>query len=196
MRERDHGLYATPKEAKEIPHRGELYFLWHPGTGDVFSGYGLVAREGFKDYLAGILMVDRPRPADPKWLKEVEEAFGQVQLVPMTASGERGIVCQMWIEPDSFPHLRQHPGAQAAAIETALEPLLTDPPKPTFVLRWDEHARVWCSQFAASAELPRGIREAFERAGYGCLAAETSMGVVHICKHRTATSRVLPTSPF
>jgi hypothetical protein len=181
MRERDHGLCATPREAKEIPQQGELYFLWHPGTEDAFSGYGLVTKDGFKDYLVGILMVDRPRPADPEWLKEVEEAYGQVELVPMTAGGERGIVCQMWIEPDSLPHLRQYPGAQTAAIKTALEPLLTNPPEPTFALRWDEEARVWCSQFAGSPGLPREIQEAFERAGHGCLAAETYIGVIHIC---------------
>ena len=181
MRERDHGLYTTPKEAKEIPQRGELYFLWHSGTEDVYSGYGLVVREGFKDYLFGILMIDRPRPADPEWLNEVEETYGQVQLVPMTASGERGIVCQMWIEPDSLPHLRQYPGAQATAIKTALEPLLADPPKPTFAMCWDQETRVWSSQFSALSELPQGIREAFERAGYGCLASETTMGVFHIC---------------
>jgi hypothetical protein len=87
--ERDRGFAARSMEAREIPQRGQLYFLWHPGTRDVFSGYGLVAREGFQDHLVGILMVDRPKPADPKWLKEVEVVFGAVQLVPMTASGEK-----------------------------------------------------------------------------------------------------------
>lgn len=90
---KERGFFAA--EAAEIPKRGDLYFLSHPGTENVFSGYGLVAREGFKDYLVGVLMVDRPRPADPEWLRLVEETFGEYELVEMTATGERGIVCQM-----------------------------------------------------------------------------------------------------
>jgi hypothetical protein len=31
------------------------------------------------------------------------------------------------------------------------------------------------------AELPEEIRQVFEGFGYGCLAAETNIGVVHIC---------------
>lgn len=107
--------------------------------------------------------------------------MGPVQLVQMTAGGDRGIACQMWIEPDSLPHLRQYPGAQASAIRTALEPLLANPPKPTLTLRWDDEAASGAAKFAASAELPREIREAFEQAGYGCQAAETTIGGVHIC---------------
>jgi hypothetical protein len=57
--------------------------------------------------LPGLLIVDRPRPADLKWLRRVESIFGEYQLVPMTATGERGIVCRMQIEPESLPHLRQ-----------------------------------------------------------------------------------------
>ena len=87
----------------------------------------------------------------------------------------------MQIEPESFPHLRRHPGEKAAAMETALEPLLENPPKPVFTLRWDEEARLWCSQFAPPAELPKEISEVFDRFGYGCLAAETDIGVIHIC---------------
>jgi hypothetical protein len=30
-------------------------------------------------------------------------------------------------------------------------------------------------------ELPDEIREVFEKTGYGCLAAETNIGVVHVC---------------
>ena len=76
MHERDRGLPPPRPEAREAPQRGDLYFLWHSGSEDVFSGYGLVVEDGFKDDLAGILMVDRPQPADPKWLKEVEMTFG------------------------------------------------------------------------------------------------------------------------
>ena len=90
-----------------------------------------------------------------QWLQEVETTFGEYRLVPMTASGERGIVCQMQIEPDSIAYLRRYPGTIPAAIQTALEPLLVDLPDPAFSLRWDEEARAWCSRFSLPAELPR-----------------------------------------
>ena len=48
----------------------------------------------------------------------------------------------MQIEPESLSHLRQYPGEKAAAIQTALESLLEEPPKPIFTLRWDEEARL------------------------------------------------------
>jgi len=152
---------------KETIGKGELFFLWHPGTEEIFSGYGLTMQPGSEEFLAGLLMVDRPRPADPEWLNEVEATFGECQLVAMTATGERGIACQMQIEPESLPHLRQYPSGKAAAIQAALEPLLEDPPKPVFTLRWDEEARLWRSQFAPTDELPGEIREVFERTGQG-----------------------------
>jgi len=173
MREREPG--------KETIGKGELLFLWHPGTEQIFSGYGLTMQSGSNEFLAGLLMVDRPRPADPEWLAEVEATFGECHLVAMTAAGERGIACQMQIEPESLPHLRRFPGEKAAAIQTALKPLLENPPKPAFTLRWDEEARLWRSRFARLAELPGEIREVFERTGYGCLTAETNVGVVHVC---------------
>jgi len=138
-------------------------------------------RPGSDDLLAGLLMVDRPRPADPGWLAEVEATFGECHLVPMTPAGERGIACQMQIEPDSLSHLRRFPGEKTAAIQAALKPLLEHSPKPAFTLRWDAEARLWCSRFAPLAELPGQIREVFERTGYSCLAAEANVGVVHVC---------------
>jgi hypothetical protein len=62
-------------------------------------------------------MVDRPKPANPEWLKQVENAFGAYQLVPMTKTGERGIACQMHIEPESLSHLCQFSGKQIASIK-------------------------------------------------------------------------------
>jgi hypothetical protein len=88
----------------------------------------------------------------------------------------------MQIEPASLPHLRRFPGEKAAAIQTALQPLLVNPPKPVFTLRWDEESRNWRSEFAAMAELPEEIRQVFEGFGYGCLAAETCIGVIHIIR--------------
>lgn len=119
----------------------------------------------------GILMVDRPQAADPAWLRAIEARFGSCQLVPMTATGERGLVCRMQIEPDSLPYLRRFPTTQSDAIRTALEPMLADHPKPAFTLHWSEKARAWCSQFTPSVGLPSEIREAFDRTGSGCPAA-------------------------
>ena len=90
---------------KEIIQRGELYFLWHPTTSDVFSGYGLTMQEERKDRLVGLLMVDRPRPVDPQWLEDVKLVYGDYELVPMAANGDRGIVCQMYVAKESLPYL-------------------------------------------------------------------------------------------
>jgi len=95
-------------------------------------------------------MVDRPTPVDPGWLQEVKITFGEYQLVPMTASGERGIACQMQIEPESLSYLRQYSGEKAAALQTALEPLLDHLPYSFFTLRWDKATRAWHSRFGSS----------------------------------------------
>ena len=165
----------------ETIDRGKLFFLNHPANDHIFSGYGLTVEQGRKDLHVGLLMVDRPRPADPVWLNKVEEAFGEYRLVPMTASGERGILCQMHIEPDSLVHLRSYNMVKAAAIKTSLEPLLDELPKPVLALRWDEGQRLWQSHIAYPNELPQEICEVFENSGYGCLSAESTIGVVHVC---------------
>ncbi|MCJ7624788.1 MAG: hypothetical protein MUO76_14905 [Anaerolineaceae bacterium] len=56
-----------------------------------------------------------------------------------------------------------------------------EPPTPIFTLRWDENMRLWQIQIAPQAELPWEIREVFENFGFGCLAVETNIGVVHVC---------------
>jgi hypothetical protein len=170
---------AEREPRKETICQGELFFLSHPGTEAIFSGYGLTPIPGTKEFLVGLLMVDRP--ADPAWLKEVEETFGECQLVAMTTAGERGIACQMQIEPGNLQHLRQYHDKKEADIQKALEPLLENPPKPAFSLYWDEKSQAWCSRFSMPAALPAELREVFERTGYGCLAAETNIGVVHVC---------------
>ena len=166
---------------KENIGKGELLYLHHPGTEDTFSGYGLTMASERKDRLAGVLMVDRPYPADPAWLKEVHATYGECQLVPMTAMGERGLVCQMNIEPESQDHLQRLPGAKSEAIEKALEPSLKELPKPVFNMWWDEEVSLWRSLMTAQMELLPEIRQAFENTGYGCLAAETNRGAIHIC---------------
>jgi len=129
---------------------GSLYFLWHPGTEDIFSGYGLTVQPGRKDHLVGLLMVDRPYPVDPAWLTEVAARFGGYQLHAMTRTGERGIACQMRVEPDSLPDVRQSGIAQEllmAMIVKALTPLLQQSPQPQFRVRWNQTVRLWTSEF-------------------------------------------------
>jgi hypothetical protein len=41
--------------------------------------------------------------------------------------------------------------------------------------------RAWHSELGATNQLPREIREVFEKTSYGCLAAETNIGIVHVC---------------
>jgi hypothetical protein len=108
--------------------RGELLCLYHPGTTDTFSGYGLVMADDWPGELAGLLMVDRPTPADPAWLSRVQEAYGACELVPMTGRGERGLLCRMHIEPDSLQHLRRFSPAFGQPLQAALQPLLEEPP--------------------------------------------------------------------
>jgi hypothetical protein len=129
-----------------IPAEG-LYFLWHPGTQDVFSGYGLNVQAGRKGRLVGLLMVDRPQPVDPNWLAAVKARFGRYELHIMTARQERGIACQMWIEPESEPFLRPFDTQLTASIAQVLAPLLHQPPRPRFRLRWNQTLRLWTSEF-------------------------------------------------
>jgi hypothetical protein len=166
---------------KETIAKGELFVLSHPGTIDTFSGYGLTLIPDSKEFLVGLLMVDRPKPADPDWLQGVETTYGECQLVPMTATGERGIACQMQVDSNSEQYLERFPGDKADAIQTVLRPFLENPPKPTFTLYWDQETHFWQSHFAYPFALPEELRQVFQLTGYGCIAAETNVGVVHIC---------------
>jgi hypothetical protein len=166
---------------RETIGRGELFCLYHPHTADTFSGYGLAIMPNRPDLLVGLLMVDRPNPADPAWLKDIEEAYGAYQLVPMTADGDLGLICQMHIHPDSRHLLRRLPTPLSQMLQEPLQPLLEELPAPTLNLHWDEESRLWRSEFAVPNELPPEIREVFERSGYGCLAVESNRGIVHIC---------------
>ena len=62
-----------------------------------------------------------------------------------------------------------------------MQSLLEELPAPALNLYWDEDSRLWRSELAVPNELPPEIREVFERSGYGCLAAESNRGIVHIC---------------
>ena len=106
-------------EVRAAPYP-EIRFLWHPGTTDIFSGYGLVLGP---THLVGLVMIDRPGPADPAWLATIQRAFGDYQLAPMTQSGERGLVCQMLIAQESPQYLRVLPHPRIGALRAALLPL-------------------------------------------------------------------------
>ena len=69
-----------------------LVFLWHPGTHDRFSDYGLRIAPA---HLVGVVMIDRPMPAASTWLEEIHQTFGGYDMVTMTRDGTRGIACQM-----------------------------------------------------------------------------------------------------
>ncbi len=174
-------LLDQPHAAKERIAQSSLFTLAHPGQEDVFSGYGLTLWPGDKRLLVGLLMVDRPHPVDPRWLKQVEAIFGGYQLLPMTANGERGIACQMQIEPESQRYLCQFEGLLSTTIRSALEPLLVKLPQPVFSLAWKAETGLWHSRFAEVVDLPTELRQLLAETGYGCLAVETNIGIVHVC---------------
>jgi hypothetical protein len=124
---------------------GELFFLLHPGEVE-FSGYGLTVERGSISPLVGILMVDRPQPASSAWLKRVQKQFGRYELVSMTKTDERGIVCQMHIADDSLAHVRPLAGMFTRALQVALFPFLLIRPKPQLLVSWDAQTRVWRSE--------------------------------------------------
>ena len=154
---------------------GQLYFLSHPGS-EQFSGYGLTTVAGRIDRLTGLLMIDRPHVADAAWLDRVEAQYGDYQLVPMTATGERGILAQLRIQPGSNRYLERldHPIAQE--LKRVLTPFLDVPPSPIFKLRWDASQNAWQSDFWIG--LPPDLQEAFESQGLSCMPVERSDGVV------------------
>jgi hypothetical protein len=138
---------------------GSLCFLWHPGTADVFSGYGLTLQPDSLEQLVGLLLVDRPHVVDPDWLAEVERRFGGYTLHAMTATEERGIACQMWVERESQAYLRRLGIVQAALgvlITRALTPFLWHLPKPRLNVSWDETLRLWVSELMDSPNSLRG----------------------------------------
>jgi hypothetical protein len=146
-----------------------LVFLWHPGTVDRFSGYGLRIAPA---HLIGVVMIDRPKPAASTWLEEIEQAFGEYDLVTMARDGARGIVCQMRIVEESRVHLRLMRHPQSEQIRQALRPLLAAPPAVTLAMTWDDRSRGWVSTIVRPPKFPlgqlvmtRGAIEALAEAG-------------------------------
>lgn len=120
----------------------ELRFLWHPGTNDIFSGYGLATAPA---HLVGLLLVDRPEPVDAHWLETIAHVFGSYQLTAMTTGGERGLVCQMRIAEESIAYVRVLPYPHLDALRDVLVPLLEEPPAVTLHLTWSADNRCWLS---------------------------------------------------
>lgn len=158
----------SPHSQESVP-RGRLHLLSHPDT-DIFSGYGITLHPGRPDHLVGVLMVDRPGPVEPTWLQEIEDRYGEYELIPMTRTGERGLVTQLRIAPDSLSYLTKSSSPLNQAIEAALQPLLTHPPAPTLKLQWDPIARLWRSAFWVG--LSPTLQHIFKAQGPGCLALE------------------------
>ena len=127
--------------------RGDLFFLWHPGTECSFSGYGLAVGDGRKDRLVGLLMVDRPFPASEVWLTSVSLEFREFSLYAMTDTRERGMACHMRIDAESLAYVRKLDIPMTEQMRRALEPLLAEPPKPLFLMKWDPALDLWASQF-------------------------------------------------
>lgn len=59
--------------------------------------------------------------------------------------------------------------------------MLELPPSPLLYLSWEEEARARLSDLGAANRLPQEIREVIEKTGFGCLAAQTDIGIVHVC---------------
>jgi hypothetical protein len=54
-------------------------------------------------------------------------------------------------------------------------------PRRGIISERDEKVQPECGEFVPLDILPTEIRQVFEETGYGCLAAETNIGVVHVC---------------
>lgn len=63
----------------------------------------------------------------------------------------------------------------------ALEPFLEEPPEQFFNMWWDKDVQLWRSLKTAQMALPPEICQVFEMTGYGCLDAESSRGIIHVC---------------
>jgi len=130
-----------------------VWYLWHPYTKDVFSGYGLGKNN---DYLIGILMVDRPRKAPEEYLNEIKKAFGECQLYPMANDGCRGILCQMNIEEESRQYIKNFKFSINKTVLERFTPLLKINPKPHFLMKYSQDQGLWVSEFYLSENAQRG----------------------------------------
>ena len=130
----------------------------------------MTTHDGRKDRLVGRLMVDRPQPADPAWLAEIAHRYGDYELLPMTVTGERGLLTQLRVETGSLDLLTRSDHPVAAELQRVLQPLTNALPSPILKVRWDEEQELWVSDFWIG--LPAEMQAVFEKMGYGCFAAE------------------------
>ena len=113
----------------------------------------LTAKDTVADRVAGLRQgADRAG----RWLVPVS----QVLAPPPT-----GDVAMTALPQSAQNHLRQFNSIKSMAIKGTLEPLLDEPPKPVFNLRWDEDESLWQSQIAYPNELPKEIKEVFRNFG-------------------------------
>lgn len=67
----------------------------------------------------------------------------------MTQGGERGLVCQMHIAPESVAYLKAFDTPIAAHLYTALLPLREAPPSVTLALTWYPYQHYWVSNIVS-----------------------------------------------
>lgn len=122
----------------------DVRYLWHPGTTDTFSGYGLRID---KDRIAGLLMVDRPCIAPESYINYIMETFGECDLYPMTTDGSRGVICRMTIAADSTQFVKDLGFHVNELILERFRPLLQNLPRPHFKMKYSPAHRLWLSEF-------------------------------------------------
>jgi len=54
--------------------------------------------EDAKSPLIGMIMIDRPRPCPPAYIREMKDTFGEIFIGPMTSNYDRGVYARMGIE--------------------------------------------------------------------------------------------------
>lgn len=157
--------------------RGDLFFLWHPGTEFTFSGLGLAVEDGRKDLLVGLLMIDRPQPVPDVWLAHVEQTFGGYALYTMTAPHEHGLACVMRVEEASLPYVRPLDSPLIDELRQALTPFLEEQPEPRITVTWDPFRGLWTSWFAIREPTQRPLFPLGEIvATHGAIAALVTAG--------------------
>lgn len=127
-----------------------LYFLTQPG-GELFSGYGIPAQQSRKDHLYGLMMIDRPQPANRQWLADVEATFGDLRLYEMTRQGDRGLLAQLHIRDESLSYVQEKHGPITAELERVVCIHCHDPPKVSLNTWWDAERGLWRSEFHLEA---------------------------------------------
>jgi hypothetical protein len=80
-------------------------------------------------------------------LAEIEHRYGDYELLPMTATGERGLLTQIRVAADSLTHLERYDHSIATQLNQVLQPLLASLPAPILKVDWDPEKKLWRSDF-------------------------------------------------